>query len=105
MITTSRDCPDAQRIFTEMGFHLAIAASFDGYWQASLLVDDAHHPHSACLMLPPRAYLAGGTQNSAFNNELAQVIAATYPPYREALFFYDSPVWGAVLENILRGRE
>lgn len=105
MITTPKNCPDAQRVFTQMGFHLAIAASFDGYWQASLLVDDAQHPHSACLMLPPRAYIAGDTRSSAFNNELAQVIRASYPPYQEALFFYDSPIWGAVLENIIAGRE
>lgn len=105
MITTPKACPDAQRLFTEISHHLAIAASFDGYWQPSLLVDDPQHPHSACLMLPPRAYIAGNTRSSVFNNELAQVINASYPPYREALFFYDAALWGAVLENLVLGRE
>src|SRR5437870_13298412 len=99
MITTPSQCPDAQRIFTEMSHHLAIAASFDGYWDATLLVDDVQRPHSACLLLPPRIYLAGVPTHAVFNHVLADLLSSALPADRDAVFYYDSPLWGALLSD------
>jgi RimJ/RimL family protein N-acetyltransferase len=105
MLNTPTKTPDAQRVFADIANHLAIAASFDGYWKPNLLVDDARQPRTVCLMIPPRAYLAGIPTNPAFNRELAQHIQRVYPPTADALFYFDSPLWGALLEEMLSGRE
>lgn len=74
LITTPRECPQAQMLFASMDYHLFVAASFAGYQPAHLLVDDLEQPRAAFLWLGQRGYVTGDLQAVSFQETLSTVI-------------------------------
>ena len=73
-----QDYPHVHPLFHALDDHLAVAAILAGDVPAHVYADDPLCPQVALLMPwnPQRLYLAGTTENAAFNRAAAEVVAA-----------------------------
>ena len=91
-----QDYPHVRPLFHALDDHLAVAAILAGDVPAHVYADDPRHPQVA-LLVPwnhQRLYLAGTTENEAFNRAAAEVVAARYAlrsPALAAFVVYPAP--------------
>jgi GNAT superfamily N-acetyltransferase len=64
----------ARPLFRALEFHLTSAAVLDGSSPGLVIVDDQRNPQSAFMLSPEGCYLAGRSDNDAFNRSLGQAI-------------------------------
>lgn len=98
-------CRSARFVFDTMDHHLMVAAMFNGYHPARLVVDDAQHPASAFAWVGPHGYVAGEAHNATFNAALRHVINAEFPIGTIFRLYFPNAEWEEVLQHeVLHGR-
>jgi GNAT superfamily N-acetyltransferase len=68
------DYEKTRPLFHMLEFHLTSAAVLDGHNPGLVVVDDLIKPQSALMLSPEGCYLAGRSDNDAFNRSLGQAI-------------------------------
>src|SRR5437762_1394618 len=101
------DYAAAQPLFRSLDYHLAVRTILDGTIPAPIYADDPAHPQAALIRHKSRLYLAGSTQNEAFNQAVRRFVVECIAAQARAagagalVLYYASPDWEAVIERLL----
>lgn len=105
LLVAPLECHNARFVFDTMDHHLMVAATFNGYHPARLVVDDVQHPASAFAWVGLHGYVAGDPGNATFNTSLKHLIDTEFPAGSIFRFYFPTAEWEDVLQHdVLAGR-
>jgi len=90
--------------------HLAVACILEGSVPAQVYVDDPEHPKAVLAAASRRIFLAGNSENEAFNLSLQKLFDETIYPQALAagdemfVLYYQPASWGDKLDLILKDK-
>ncbi len=93
-----KDYSRVRPIFAELDIHLNVTAVLDGNSAGEIFVDDVAHPRTAYMTSSDGHYLAGNTDNRAFNAALN----AALPRDRYFVLFCNLEWWERALDVVLK---
>jgi GNAT superfamily N-acetyltransferase len=98
------DYEKARPLFSPLEFHLTSAAVLDGNNPGLVMVDDQINPQSAFMLSPEGSYLAGRSDNDAFNCALRQAVREKQildVPVEALWVICATPDWEEQLSNLV----
>jgi RimJ/RimL family protein N-acetyltransferase len=100
----------ARPVLNALDHHLAAACVLEGIVPARLYINHPDHPTTALAVASRRYFLAGNSENEAFNGSLQRLFAETIYPQAQAagetmfVLYYQPASWTEKLEQILKDK-